>query len=70
MPQLEYRYAWLRDAGFALYAFITTGHLDAVEVWRDWPIRTCSTGGRGARSAVPLIPTLDAAARAEQVPRR
>ena len=36
----DYRYSWLRDASFALRAFLATGHLDEVGAWRDWLIRT------------------------------
>ena len=36
----DYRYSWLRDATFALQAFLATGHLDEVGAWRDWLIRT------------------------------
>ena len=36
----DYRYSWLRDATFALQAFLATGYLDEVREWRDWLIRT------------------------------
>ncbi|HEX6328203.1 MAG TPA: glycoside hydrolase family 15 protein [Jiangellaceae bacterium] len=36
----DYRYCWLRDATFALRAFLATGYLDEVGAWRDWLIRT------------------------------
>jgi GH15 family glucan-1,4-alpha-glucosidase len=36
----DYRYSWLRDATFALRAFLATGYLDEVGAWRDWLIRT------------------------------
>ena len=32
----DYRYCWLRDAAFALYALITGGYLDEACQWRDW----------------------------------
>jgi GH15 family glucan-1,4-alpha-glucosidase len=35
----DYRYCWLRDATFALYAFIGAGHLAEARAWREWLIR-------------------------------
>lgn len=35
----DYRYAWLRDATFTLYAFLTTGFRDEACAWRDWLLR-------------------------------
>jgi GH15 family glucan-1,4-alpha-glucosidase len=36
----DYRYCWLRDATFTLYALMSAGYLqDAVE-WRDWLLRS------------------------------
>jgi GH15 family glucan-1,4-alpha-glucosidase len=32
----DYRYCWLRDATFALYALITGGYTDEARAWRDW----------------------------------
>lgn len=36
----DYRYSWLRDATFTLKAFLSTGHLEEAEAWRDWLVRT------------------------------
>ncbi|NIK61358.1 glycoside hydrolase family 15 protein [Kribbella shirazensis] len=36
----DYRYAWLRDATFTLYAFIGAGFLEEAEAWRDWLVRS------------------------------
>jgi GH15 family glucan-1,4-alpha-glucosidase len=41
----DYRYSWLRDATFALRAFLATGHLEEVEAWRDWLVRTVIDNG-------------------------
>jgi GH15 family glucan-1,4-alpha-glucosidase len=32
----DFRYCWLRDATFTLYALITGGYLDEARKWRDW----------------------------------
>ena len=34
----DYRYCWLRDATFALYALMTGGYVDEARAWRDWLI--------------------------------
>ncbi|MGO4567665.1 glycoside hydrolase family 15 protein [Rhizobium sp. 2YAF20] len=35
----DYRFCWLRDATFTLYALIGAGFLDEAEQWRDWLLR-------------------------------
>ncbi len=35
----DYRYCWLRDATFSLYALMSLGHLDEAKAWRDWLLR-------------------------------
>jgi GH15 family glucan-1,4-alpha-glucosidase len=35
----DYRYCWLRDATFTLYAFMAAGFLDEARAWRDWLLR-------------------------------
>ncbi len=32
----DYRYCWLRDATFTLYALITGGYVEEAQGWRDW----------------------------------
>ena len=32
----DYRFCWLRDATFTLYALIELGVLDEAKAWRDW----------------------------------
>jgi GH15 family glucan-1,4-alpha-glucosidase len=32
----DYRYCWLRDATFTLYALMTGGYLDEAQAWRNW----------------------------------
>jgi GH15 family glucan-1,4-alpha-glucosidase len=36
----DYRYAWLRDATFTLYALLLGGFRDEALSWRDWLLRT------------------------------
>ena len=35
----DYRYCWLRDATFALYALLQAGYTDEAIAWRDWLLR-------------------------------
>jgi GH15 family glucan-1,4-alpha-glucosidase len=35
----DYRYCWLRDATFSLYALLTAGYTDEARAWRDWLLR-------------------------------
>jgi GH15 family glucan-1,4-alpha-glucosidase len=35
----DYRYCWLRDATFTLYALLTAGFRDEARAWRDWLLR-------------------------------
>lgn len=35
----DYRYCWLRDATFSLYALIGCGFLDEAAAWRNWLLR-------------------------------
>lgn len=35
----DYRYCWLRDATFALLAFMNLGYFEEAEAWRDWLMR-------------------------------
>ena len=35
----DYRFCWLRDATFALYALMTGGYLDEARAWRTWLLR-------------------------------
>jgi GH15 family glucan-1,4-alpha-glucosidase len=36
----DYRYAWLRDATFTLYALMLGGFRDEAKSWRDWLLRS------------------------------
>jgi GH15 family glucan-1,4-alpha-glucosidase len=35
----DYRYCWMRDATFALYALMTAGYTAEARAWRDWLVR-------------------------------
>jgi GH15 family glucan-1,4-alpha-glucosidase len=35
----DYRYCWLRDATFTLYALMQGGYRDEARAWRDWLLR-------------------------------
>ncbi len=35
----DYRYCWLRDATFTLYAFLAAGHTLSAIAWRNWLLR-------------------------------
>jgi GH15 family glucan-1,4-alpha-glucosidase len=35
----DYRYCWLRDATFALYALMIGGYVDEARAWREWLLR-------------------------------
>ena len=35
----DYRFCWVRDATFALYALVMGGYLDEARAWREWLIR-------------------------------
>ncbi|HEX5917886.1 MAG TPA: glycoside hydrolase family 15 protein [Nocardioides sp.] len=54
----DYRYSWLRDATFTVKAFLSTGHLEEAEAWRDWLVRTVMD----EPSAIQIMYTLDGAA--------
>ena len=35
----DYRFCWLRDATFTLYALLMSGYIDEARAWRDWLLR-------------------------------
>lgn len=35
----DYRYCWLRDATFTLYALLSSGYRKEAEAWREWLVR-------------------------------
>jgi GH15 family glucan-1,4-alpha-glucosidase len=39
MRNWDYRYCWLRDATFSLYALMVGGYLEEARAWREWLLR-------------------------------
>ena len=38
----DYRYCWLRDATFTLYALMSAGFTDEAKAWREWLLRAAA----------------------------
>ncbi len=38
----DYRYCWVRDATFTLYAMMNAGYIDEARAWRDWLLRAAA----------------------------
>ena len=38
----DFRYCWLRDATFTLYAFLISGYVDEARAWREWLLRVAA----------------------------
>ena len=38
----DYRYCWLRDATFTLYALLISGYRDEARAWREWLLRAAA----------------------------
>ena len=59
----DYRYCWLRDATFTLYALMNAGFIDEARAWRDWLLRAVAGDpakaqilyGVGGRAAHPRV---------------
>ena len=45
----DYRYCWLRDATFTLYALLAAGYTEEAVAWREWLLRAAA--GDPARPA-------------------
>jgi GH15 family glucan-1,4-alpha-glucosidase len=46
----DYRYCWLRDATFTLFALLNAGYIDEARAWRDWLLR--AVAGRPAEAQI------------------
>jgi GH15 family glucan-1,4-alpha-glucosidase len=46
----DYRYCWLRDATFTLYALMNAGFVEEAGAWRDWLLR--AIGGDPAQAQI------------------
>jgi len=58
----DYRYVWVRDAAFTVYAFIELGHLAEAEAFTEWLIArldACDIDSRRDGTAPPLSPLYD-----------
>ncbi len=38
----DYRFCWVRDATFTLYALLSAGYTDEARAWRDWLLRAAA----------------------------
>jgi GH15 family glucan-1,4-alpha-glucosidase len=38
----DYRFCWVRDATFTLYALVQAGYLDEARAWREWLLRAAA----------------------------
>lgn len=47
----DYRFCWLRDATFTLYALLSAGYTDEALAWRDWLLRAAA----GAPSQLQIL---------------
>jgi GH15 family glucan-1,4-alpha-glucosidase len=47
----DYRYCWVRDATFTLYAMLSAGYTDEAHAWRDWLMRAAA----GAPSQLQIV---------------
>jgi len=47
----DYRYCWVRDATFTLYALLSAGYTDEARAWRDWLMRAAA----GAPSQLQIV---------------
>ncbi|MGH7440759.1 MAG: glycoside hydrolase family 15 protein [Polyangiaceae bacterium] len=46
----DYRYCWLRDATFTLYAMMNAGYYGEAAAWRDWLLRVVAGSASQVRS--------------------
>jgi GH15 family glucan-1,4-alpha-glucosidase len=46
----DYRYCWLRDATFALYALMAGGYVEEARSWREWLVR--AVAGRPSHAQI------------------
>jgi GH15 family glucan-1,4-alpha-glucosidase len=38
----DYRFCWIRDATFTLYALLSSGYIDEAKEWREWLLRSAA----------------------------
>lgn len=59
----DYRYCWLRDATFTLYAFLAAGYIDAARDWRNWLLRAVA----GAPNELQIVYSIRGARRLPEI---
>jgi GH15 family glucan-1,4-alpha-glucosidase len=59
----DYRYCWLRDATFTLYALMHAGYLDEARAWREWLLRAAA----GAPSKLQILYAVDGSRRLDEL---
>ncbi len=52
----DYRFTWIRDASFTLYALLLAGYLDDEQPFFDWLVRTVRLKGTGISILYPIVP--------------
>jgi len=50
----DYRFTWIRDSSFTLYALLLAGYLDDEHPFFDWIARTVKTEGTGIKTLYPI----------------
>jgi GH15 family glucan-1,4-alpha-glucosidase len=59
----DYRFCWLRDATFTLYALLSAGHDDSARAWRGWLLRAVA----GAPEDLQIVYNLRGARRLPEI---
>lgn len=52
----DYRFTWIRDASFTLYALLLAGYVDEDDPFFDWIVRTVKLEGTGIHILYPISP--------------
>ncbi|ARV58382.1 glycoside hydrolase family 15 [Nostocales cyanobacterium HT-58-2] len=52
----DYRFTWIRDSSFTLYALLLAGYLDDEHPFFDWLVRTVKVEGTGIKILYPITP--------------
>jgi GH15 family glucan-1,4-alpha-glucosidase len=52
----DYRFTWIRDASFTLYALLLAGYVDEDDAFFDWIVRTVKLQGTGIKILYPISP--------------
>ncbi len=56
MRNWDYRFTWIRDASFTLYALLLAGYVDEDDPFFDWIVRTVKLEGTGIHILYPISP--------------